>query len=114
MSPYSSRSTPMSDGWSQPAWRVRVRGSTADPMYLWGSRGLVRNITFSRPVLLHVHNDAFGEQVTVGTRQVDGSEDVIGTLQPGEAVSIPMHELSGVFATCELESCVWCLIKYTD
>ena len=42
----------------------------------YGAReGLVRNITFSRPVLLHVHNDAFGEQVTVGTRQVDGSEE---------------------------------------
>jgi hypothetical protein len=83
-------------------------------MYLWGSSGIRKNITFTKPVLLHVHNDVFGEQIEVGTRQADGAEDVLGTLQPGEAISIPMQDLSGVTATCNLESTVWCLIRYTD
>jgi hypothetical protein len=83
-------------------------------MYLWGSHGIIKNITFSKPLLLHVHNDVFGEEITIGTRQADGTEDTLGTLQPGEALSIPMQDLSGVFARCELESSVWCLIKYAD
>lgn len=109
-SPRTSRYPP----WEQPCWEVRVRGGRDTPMYLWGSGGITKNIEFSRPLLLHVHNDVFGEEVIVGTRTADGGEDALGSLQAGEALSIPMQGLSGVFATCEFESTVSCLVKYID
>lgn len=92
--------------WSHPTYKVRVRAT----MYLWGSAGITQNITFDRPLILHIHNDIFGEQITFGT-VAGGTQTKIGTLQPGECVSIPVQGLSGVFATCTLESVVSCLIK---
>jgi hypothetical protein len=95
------------DLWTHPSYEVRVRGT----MFLWGSAGLAKNMTFSKPMLLHVRNDVFGEQVTLGTRTATGPQTTIGTLQPGECVSIQVQDISGVFATCALESNVSCLIK---
>jgi hypothetical protein len=95
------------DYWPHPSYEIKVRGT----MYLWGSAGITQNITFSRQVLLHIRNDLFGEAITFGTQVSDGTQTTIGTLQPGECVSVPLQEISGVFATCELESNVCCLIK---
>lgn len=102
--------------WAHPCWEVRVRGTSKSPMYLWGSAGITENVRFEKPLLLHVHNDVFGEAVTIGTRVAGGSQTTLGTLQPGEAVSIPMQSISGVFAFApnDLESTVSCLIKYMD
>jgi hypothetical protein len=36
---------------------------------------------------------------------------VLGTLQPGECFSIPIENISGVFATCALATDVDCLIQ---
>jgi hypothetical protein len=95
------------DRWSHPSYEVKVRGT----MYLWGSAGVTRNIKFDKPILLHIRNDLFGEVVTFGTQVASGTQTTIGTLQPGECVSIPVQDISSVFATCALESNVCCLIK---
>jgi len=80
-------------------------------MYLWGSAGITQNITFDKPLVLHVRNDVFGEAIGLGTQVASGAQTTIGTLQPGECVSVPLQNISGVFATCTTESTVACLIK---
>ena len=95
------------DHWTQPSYEIRVRGT----MFLWGSAGLTQNVPFAKPLILHLRNDLFGEAITVGTQVASGTQTTLGTLQPGEFVSIPLQDISGVFATCSLESKVACLIK---
>jgi hypothetical protein len=95
------------DRWPHPGYEVRVRGTK----YLWGSAGVTQNITFNRPILLHIHNDLFGEAVTFGTQDSDGTQTTIGTLQPGEFISLPLQDIAGVFATCALESNVCCMVR---
>lgn len=80
-------------------------------MHLWGSAGITKDIVFEKPLLLHINNDLFGEVITFGTQKASGTKETIGTLQPGEFVSIPLNDISGVFASCEQESTVCCLIK---
>lgn len=80
-------------------------------MHLWGSAGITKDIVFDKPVLLHIHNDLFGEVITFGTRKASGTQETIGTLKPGECVSIPIGGISGVFASCAQESIVCCLIE---
>jgi hypothetical protein len=98
------------DGWIHPSYEVRVRG-TVTPTYLWGSTGITENMTFDRPLLLHVHNDQFGEPLTLGTEVASGTRVSFGTLGPSECLSIPIQTISGVYATCVLETTVRCLIK---
>lgn len=93
--------------WTEPSYEIKVRGT----MHLWGSEGITGNIIFEKPLLLHIHNDLFGEVITFGTHKAKGAKENIGTLQPGEFVSIPLNDISGVFASCEQESTVCCLIK---
>lgn len=93
--------------WTEPSYEIKVRGT----MHLWGSAGITKNIIFEKPLLLHIHNDLFGEIITFGTHDASGTQETIGTLQPGEFVSIPLNDISGVFASCEQESTVCCLIK---
>lgn len=108
------------DQWTQPSYEVRVRPPVLlrPPMFLWGSAGVEQNMTFDKPLLLHIRNDVFGEAITFGTQvfsSVTGKQTRtnIGTLGPGECVSVPLQDISGVFATCApgLESTVACLIK---
>jgi hypothetical protein len=113
--------TSIYDHWTQPSYEVRVRGTTpGTATYLWGSAGITENIPFAKPLLLHVRNDLFGEPVTVGTQVGGGggATSTVGTLQAGECVSIPVYNMSGVFAFCPLtplgetvESVVACLIR---
>lgn len=93
--------------WTQPSYEIKVRGT----MNLWGSAGLTKNIVFDKPLLLHIHNNLFGEVITLGTQNASGTKDSIGTLQPGEFISLPLNDISCVFASCEQESIVCCLIK---
>jgi hypothetical protein len=99
------------DGVTQPAYDVRVRGTTPPLTYLWGSVGIAQDITFSRALILHIRNDPFGEPVTIGTQVAAGTQTIIGTLGPGECVSIPVQGISGIFGRCDLETTVGCLIK---
>ena len=93
--------------WNHPSYEVKVRGT----MYLWGSAGIMKDLKFDKPILLHIRNELLGEVVTIGTQIAAGTQKIFGTLQPGECVSIQLQNISGVFATCELESTVCCLIK---
>jgi hypothetical protein len=105
--PKTSPLTDLYDRWNNPSYEIRVRGT----MYLWGSAGVTKNVKFDKPLLLHVRNDVFGEVVTFGTQVASGTQTTIGTLQPGECVSVPIQDISGVFASCALESVVGCVIK---
>lgn len=109
--------------WGELHYKVRVRSAPtppATPQCLWGSAGLLKDITFSTPLTLHISNDPFGEPVTFGTQVISGPPPspptltTIGTLLPGECISIPLQGYSGVFAFAAppaLESTVYCSIR---
>jgi hypothetical protein len=101
------RTSSVYDRWTRPAYEVKVRGT----MHLWGSAGITKDILFATPLVLHIHNDLFGTLITLGTQQASGTKETLGTLKPGECVSIPIHGISGVFASCAEESTVCCLVK---
>jgi len=92
------------------SYEVRVRG-TAPATYLWGSSLVTLATTpFDTPLLLHVRNNLFGEIVTLSMQGPSGG--LIGQLNPGEALSIPIPNMgAGVFATCALETTIDCLIQ---
>lgn len=87
-------------------YKVKVRGS----MFLWGSASVTQNVTFANPLLLHVRNDEHGESVEFGTLSIDGTRNTLGTLQAGEAYSVQIQNIIGVFANCALDSTVCCTI----
>jgi len=102
------------DRWTQPSYEIRVRGTASPFKYLWGSAGITGDMAFDKPLHFHVRNDVFGEQITLWQVK-SGTSTEIGTLMPGECVTIPLKNVSsGVYATCELESNVACLIKGTS
>lgn len=103
----TSASGAVCNRWTDPSYEIKVRGT----MYLWGSAGITENIKFEKPLLLHIYNDLFGEVITFGTHKASSTKEIIGTLQPGEFVTISLNDISGVFASCEQESPVCCLIK---
>lgn len=95
------------DHWTQPSYEIRVRGT----VYLWGSAGITQNQSFSRPLVLHIRNNVFGVKITLGTEVAPATKTAIGTLEPGECLSIAVQDMSGVYAHCDEESTVACLIK---
>jgi hypothetical protein len=115
--------TSIYDRWTHPSYERRVRGANpatpltpAPPTFLWGSAGIQSNIAFDKPPILHIRNDLFGAAVTFGTAASGVLQPPIGTLQPGECVSIPLQGvegqgITGVYATCPTESVVACLIR---
>ena len=108
----ASKFTVPYDPWPHSSYEIRVRPTSAPkpPMFIWGSAGISHNITFDKPLVLHIRNDIFGDVVTLGTAVAAGTQTIIGTLQPGECISIPLQGISGVFATCASESTVCCII----
>jgi hypothetical protein len=95
------------DHWTQPSYEIRVRGTA----YLWGSAGVTKNQIFNKPLVLHIRNDVFGVKISLGTEVASGAKTAIGTLEHGECLSIAVQDMSGVYATCDGESNVACLIK---
>ena len=86
-------------------YQVKVRGT----MYLWGSAGITVDLEW--PLLLNIRNDVFGEPVTFGTETTSAdSRKTFGTLQPGESYTIPLLNIRGVFASCDLDSPVTCTL----
>lgn len=122
----SFTSVPLSTLYTQrgrPSYEVKVRGpgvgSGPWPWpgidFLWGSSNIPNPIPFTKPLILHIRNDIFGEDVTFGTLVgplTTGTKTQIGILQPGGFVSIEVSNISGVYATCAagLESVVACII----
>ena len=107
----------------RPSYEVRVRGPGvgAGPWpwpgidFLWGSSNIPSPISLAKPLILHIRNDVFGEDITFGTlvgALSSGTKTQIGILQPAECVSIQVLNISGVYATCAagLESVVACII----
>jgi len=105
----SSSLTAIYDQWTEPSYEIRVRGTAAKPTYLWGS-AKISDRTFDKPLLLHIRNHVFGAFITFGT-EASGTQTTIGSLEPGECVSIQVQTMSGVFAWCHSESVVACLIR---
>ena len=98
------------DPWPHPSYEVRVRTPPPNsPIFLWGCADISQNMTLT--LVLHIRNDVFGDVIRFGTAVAAGTQTFIGTLQPGECISIPLQGISGVFATCALESTVCCLIR---
>lgn len=93
--------------WPGPAWSVKVRGRR----YVWGSAGISADLEFAPALVLHLANEASGEPVTIGTRVAAGTTTELGTLQPGECVSVPVTHLAGVYADCALDSLVHCVLR---
>ena len=86
-------------------YEVKVRGR----MYLWGSAGVTVNLAW--PMLLAFRVDVFGEAITFGTEtSTPNSVVTFGTLQPGESYTIPLQNLRGVFANCDLNTSVYCTL----
>src|SRR5512135_432503 len=86
-------------------YRVKVRGTK----FLWGSSGVTVNLEW--PMLLTIRVDEFGEPITFGTESTsENSHKTFGTLQPGESYTIPLLNLRGVFAHCDLDSNVSCTL----
>ena len=88
-------------------YSVDVRGT----VYLWGSAGVAHDVNFPTPLLLHISNDLFGEPVTLGTETAAGAKTAIGSLEPGEHLTLPIQGLSGVTATSAPHSTVACSIR---
>jgi hypothetical protein len=95
--------TSVFDRWAHPSYERRVRplppvtpgGPPPSPTFLWGSAGISNNINFDKPPILHIRNDLFGDIVTFGTAASGVVQPPIGTLQPGECVSIPLQSTRG-------------------
>ena len=77
---------------------MKVRQKT----YLWGSAGI--NVDLSWPLLLVIHNDAFGDAVELGTESVTAPAIDLGTIGPGECWTTPLAGLKGVHATCVVDT----------
>jgi hypothetical protein len=99
--------TPLSDtSWTHPTYETRVRGA----IFLWGSGGILANLKFDKPLLLSIRNDPFGESIALATVVAGGAQTTIGTLNPGQCVTLPLQNMIGVVASCAAESTVHCFI----
>ena len=96
----------LGSGLGAPTFSVKVRGTT----YLWGSAGISKNLKFEKALVLYIANDPAGEAVKVGTQVASGAKTELGILQPGERMSAPVNDISGVYADCTSESLVHCMI----
>jgi hypothetical protein len=74
-------------------YRIKVRKTT----YLWGGSGITDNI--SSQLYLFIRVEDTGERVRFGTRQRDGRMTEKGVLDPGEAFTLRLNDISGVWAT---------------
>lgn len=88
-------------------FELRVRGSK----YLWGSAGLKQDAVFSVPPVLHLQNDPYGEKIELSLATADGGRTDLGSLAPGECLSVEIQNMTGVIAHCGAESLVRCALK---
>lgn len=91
------------------SYTVNIRGAG----YLWGSAKAAQNYSFAKPLLLHVYNDVLGEEVALSTTTTAGVTVDYGALEPGQALSIQIQDISGVIATCALQTPLRCVLSST-
>jgi hypothetical protein len=103
---YSVSSTTQSGRTPDPERRFSHRRRIRGTMYIWGSRGITKNLHFKSPLILYLRNDRFGEPITIHSEKANGSRTTLGTLEAGEYLSIPVQNIRGVSVTCDLESTV--------
>ena len=96
----------LSDYWNTPTYSVKVRGLK----YLWGSAGLTRDVIFEKAFILHIANDLSGEPVMIGMQVAAGTKTEFGTIQPGECISLSVNHISGIYADCNSESLIHCMM----
>lgn len=94
------------DASNRPRYEVRVRAQA----FLWGSDKLAHDLVFDRPLVLHIRNDAFGEDMHIDTLSAGGTTKTVGTLRPGECVSLPVQNIIAVRAACASETLAGCII----
>ena len=96
----------LSDYWNAPTYSVKVHGLK----YLWGSAGLTKDVKFEKAFILHIANDLAGEPIKIGVQIASGIKTDFGTIQPGECISVSVNNISGIYADCNSESLVHCLM----
>jgi hypothetical protein len=84
-------------------YSVKVRTKA----YLWGSNGVTAD--FDTPLILVVHNDAWGDPIAISSEASSGAT-ALATLQPGECWTLSLVGLRGVYATCDTDSTVNCIV----
>jgi hypothetical protein len=101
--------TEVFDAHTKAAYDVRINGT----VFIWGSASLTTDLTFDKPLLLHIRNDLYGVPVALGTQNAAGTVLNLGSIGPGEGVTIPVQTISGVFATCAAgtDTILGCLIN---
>ena len=82
---------------------VRVRGK----IYVWGSADL--NEPLGLQLILVINNNPYGDAAKIATETPSGTSP-IGTLQPGECWTLPLHGLKGVTASCDTDTTLSCAI----
>ena len=103
--PLIHHAQPHSGGDTQ-EYRVRVRRHA----FLWGSADIHVDVKFNPPLVLHLSNDIFGQPIRFGTHKANGAHRELGTLHPGQHFAVELHDISGVWAECELEASVACAV----
>jgi hypothetical protein len=78
--------TAVYDNWTRPSYERRVRGTAQDPTYLWGSAGITQNFSSDKPLIVHIRNNTFGQQITLATQAASGTQTPYGSLQPAECI----------------------------
>ncbi len=82
-------------------YRVKVRGKT----YLWGGEQVIEGFFDQAHLIVRV--DEMGESLVIWQKSVDFNNPVvkrIGTLKRGEALTINLRTLSGVWAETTSEA----------
>ncbi len=90
-----------------PSFIYRVR----ETVYLWGSASLKADANFGHPPIIHIRNAKHGDAVTIETVTAAGGSTQIGSLDPGETISLELQGISGITATCNTQSVVYCTIR---
>ncbi len=78
--------------------KFRVKVSSNDQTYLWGSEDLDKDSATGVPLFLSIRNDEHGETVTLKYRQLSGNLGTYGKLNPGEAFTVSLAQVLGVLA----------------
>lgn len=87
-------------------YNVKVREST----YLWGGQGVVQS--FSTDLYIFLRVDDHGEAITIGHEKLNPRrQTLIAELQPGETLTVPLSNLSGIYAHCKHDCQVQCAIQ---